>query len=216
MRTYNDTRSGQWLYGQQFIGTYNYPPSQNVPVAGPPSTYVIDAQTSSPLAFNPNFTLFSDPSPAGRLAGVRNIKYFPAPSSGVNANDMDNDIVVFRLAEIMLMKAEASLRLGDAATALTLVNQIRARAYGNTAHALTSIDLPTLLAEKGREEKIFIWISTHEGSVVGCWVVSICVMTKLHALKQRNHGLIQSGCKRFFYTPKHPDWLWVPSSHLMN
>ena len=38
-------RSGQWLIGQQFIGTYNYPPSQNVIVAGPASQYIIDAGT---------------------------------------------------------------------------------------------------------------------------------------------------------------------------
>jgi len=152
LRSYSDQRSGQWLIGQQFIGTYNYPPYQNVIVAGPVANYVKDAGTGANLAFNPNFTLFSDASPAGRLAGIRNIKYFPAASSGQNGQDMDNDFVIFRLAEIYLIKAEAELRSGsNPADALALVNMLRARAYGSSSHALATLDLPTLLAEKGRE-----------------------------------------------------------------
>lgn len=154
LRTYNDMRSGQWLIGQQYIGTYNYPPSQNVVVAGPSADRVIDAGTSAPLAFNPNFTLFSDASPAGRLAGVRNIKYFPGASSGQNGSDMDNDFVVFRLAEIYFIKAEAELRSGtNTGDALILINKLRERAYGNSLHDITAnqLTLPFLLAEKGRE-----------------------------------------------------------------
>lgn len=148
VRSYNDQRAGQWLIGQQFIGTYNYPPYQNVKVAGPAGEYVKDAGTGANLAFNPNFTLFSDASAAGRLAGVRNIKYFPAASSGQNASDMDNDEVVFRLAEIYFIKTEAELRLGT--TDYTYINLIRNRAYGGSAPAFT-LTLASLLAEKGRE-----------------------------------------------------------------
>ena len=152
LRSYNDQRSGQWLIGQQFKGTYNYPPYQNVTVAGPVANYVVDAGTGANLAFNPNFTLFSDASPAGRVAGIRNIKYFPAASSGQNGSDMDNDFVIFRLAEIYLIKAEAELRSGsNPADALALVNMLRARAYGNSSHALATLTLPVLLQEKGRE-----------------------------------------------------------------
>lgn len=154
LRNYNDMRSGQWLIGQQYISTYNYPPSQNIIAAAPTDERVIDAGTSAPLAFNPNFTLFSDASPAGRLAGVRNIKYFPSPSSGQNATDMDNDFVIFRLAEIYFIKAEAELRLGtNTGDALSLINAIRTRAYGSSSHSITAsqLTLPFLLAEKGRE-----------------------------------------------------------------
>lgn len=152
LRNYNDMRSGQWLIGQQFKGTYNYPPYQNVTVAGPAAQYVVDAGTGANLAFNPNFTLFSDASPAGRVAGIRNVKYFPSASSGQNAADMDNDFVIFRLAEIYLIKAEAELRSGtNTADALALVNALRTRAYGTSTHNLASLTLPILLAEKGRE-----------------------------------------------------------------
>jgi hypothetical protein len=145
-------RSGQWLIGQQFKGTYNYPPYLNVTVAGPTAQYVVDAGTGANLAFNPNFTLFSDASPAGRVAGIRNIKYFPSASSGQNGSDMDNDFVIFRLAEMYLIKAEAELRSGtNTADALSLVNSLRTRAYGNGSHNLASLTVPILLAEKGRE-----------------------------------------------------------------
>jgi hypothetical protein len=40
---------------------------------------------------------------------------------------------------------------GDAANALTLVNALRTRAYGNATHNLASLTLQTLLDEKGRE-----------------------------------------------------------------
>lgn len=154
LRNYNDMRSGQWLIGQQYVGTYNYPPSQNVIVSAPSDQRIMDAGTSAPLAFNPNFTLFSDATPAGRVAGVRNIKYFPSPSSGQNASDMDNDFVIFRLAEIYFIKAEAELRLGtNTADALSLINAIRTRAYGSASHNITAaqLTLDFLLAEKGRE-----------------------------------------------------------------
>ncbi len=85
------------------------------------------------------------------LVGARNIKYFP------DANipyDQSNDMVVFRLADILLMKAEALLRAGsDQTTALSLVNQIRERAYGNSDHDITFGDLTLdfILAERARE-----------------------------------------------------------------
>ena len=61
---------------------------------------------------------------------------------------MSNDWVLFRYADILLGKAEAHLRTGDAAGALGIVNEIRARA-GVDAYA--SLDLDNLLAERGRE-----------------------------------------------------------------
>ncbi|MGN6297044.1 MAG: RagB/SusD family nutrient uptake outer membrane protein [Ginsengibacter sp.] len=154
LRNYKDMRSGQWMVGQQYIKGYTYPPNQNVVVSAPNADRVIDAGTSQPVNFNPNFTLFSDASPEGRLVGVRNIKYFPSASSGQNGSDMDNDFVIFRLAEIYFIKAEAELRSGtNTADALDLINKIRRRAYGDASHDITAaqLTLPFLLAEKGRE-----------------------------------------------------------------
>jgi hypothetical protein len=64
--------------------------------------------------------------------------------------DQDNDFPLFRYADVLMMKAEALIRLGRAAEALPLVNQIRTRA---SLPALTAaqMTLPELLAERGRE-----------------------------------------------------------------
>jgi hypothetical protein len=49
------------------------------------------------------------------------------------------------------MLAEADIILGDNAEALSLLNQLRDRAFGDTNHRLSSVDLRTLVAEVGRE-----------------------------------------------------------------
>jgi hypothetical protein len=66
------------------------------------------------------------------------------------ANDMDNDYPLLRYGEVLLNKAEALARkngFGDA-TALSLVNEIRARAG---VAPFTSMTEGQLLAERGRE-----------------------------------------------------------------
>ncbi len=151
-RTFNDMRSGQYLVGQQFTTPYPYPPYQNVLYASSNTALEsVDQQTGLLLAFNPNMTTFSSGDGTFRLAGVRNIKYFP--QSGT-AGNQSNDIILFRLSDVMLMKAEAELRAGTVTDALSLVNQVRTRAYsGSTAHNWTpaQLTLDNILAERGRE-----------------------------------------------------------------
>ena len=65
------------------------------------------------------------------ITGIRVIKYPPDFAQGIEGN-AENELVIFRLADVMLMKAEALLRKGNAAGALTIMNQIRA-ARGATA-----------------------------------------------------------------------------------
>jgi hypothetical protein len=59
-----------------------------------------------------------------------------------------NDFPIFRYADVLLMKAEALLQLGNAGEALELVNQVRGRAG---VEPFTSLDFENLLAERGRE-----------------------------------------------------------------
>ena len=56
---------------------------------------------------------------------------------------MDNDFVVFRYADVLMMKAECLLRTGKADEAATLVTQVRQRAFTSTpAKAIvTGVDL---------------------------------------------------------------------------
>jgi starch-binding outer membrane protein, SusD/RagB family len=74
---------------------------------------------------------------AYRQAGVRVGKW--EIGLGSHPDNMSNDYAAFRYADVLLMKAEALLRTGQAAQALVLVNQIRARAG---VPDLTSLDGP--------------------------------------------------------------------------
>lgn len=81
-------------------------------------------------------------------AGIRVMKY--AYDYASQSGQKNNDWVVFRYADILLMKAEAILRggTGTAADALAIVNSIRTnRGVSN----LTSLSLDELLDERGRE-----------------------------------------------------------------
>jgi hypothetical protein len=150
-RTFNDQRTGQYLVGQQYNIVYSYPPSTNVVVNAPAADIINDAQFGIPLIFSPDVNVLSDPAGSFRGAGVRNIKYFP--EAGTSGNQ-SNDAVVFRYADILLMKAEAEMRSGtNLDDALSLVNQVRTRAYGSSANNWTAsqLTLPNLLAERGRE-----------------------------------------------------------------
>ena len=70
-------------------------------------------------------------------------------------NFCDTDIPLIRLAEIYLNYAEATLRggSGDVGTAVSLINEIRERAYGNTSGNISSGDLTLdfILDERSRE-----------------------------------------------------------------
>jgi hypothetical protein len=89
-----------------------------------------------------------------------NIRSDGGPVSDVTGNFSDVDFPVFRLPEMYLIYAEAFLRGGggDAATALSYLNKIRYRAYGDSygpgnVGELTSTDLSlqTILDERARE-----------------------------------------------------------------
>jgi hypothetical protein len=74
---------------------------------------------------------------------------------GSNATHPDTDFPMFRLADAYLIYAEAHLRGGggDRAQALSYVNALRQRAYGNTSGDIVDadFDLDDILDERGRE-----------------------------------------------------------------
>lgn len=79
------------------------------------------------------------------VTGIRVIKYpYDYASSG---DQKDNDWVVFRYADVLLMKAEALMRT-NTGDPLTIINQIRAK---RGATALGSLTDQTILDERGRE-----------------------------------------------------------------
>ncbi len=172
LRTFNDQRTGQYLIGQQFQGNgvSNYPPYKNWVVANNDYCCTYNGDTSvnnttkigdyynsqySPVIYYDTMNEFVfGTSPAYfRHAGVRNIKYWPQPGLPPN-NNMGNAWVVFRLADVYLMRGEAEFWTGDMGDALADFNTVRQRAYsGSSAYNWTSSDLTAdnILQERGRE-----------------------------------------------------------------
>jgi hypothetical protein len=124
------------------------PEAYNLYVAGDDraSFFHTNGQTVSVLGFD-NFN-----------HGIAAPKYSNVTSAGVRGSDLnhvDTDFPMFRLADAYLMYAEAVLRGGGGsqAQALTYVNALRERAYGNTSGNITAgqLTLDFILDERGRE-----------------------------------------------------------------
>jgi hypothetical protein len=130
-----DARIKMWLTGQQYAAD---------------GTPLKDAK-DQPLAFITDFNKdqMTDADPEFQVAGARSQKY-EIQKNNPNG-DQSNDLVVFRLADAILMKAEAAFRLGKTAEALAGVNTIRTRSGIAPLTTLTEADI---LAERGRE---FAW-----------------------------------------------------------
>ena len=90
-------------------------------------------------------------TPDEKTAGARMRKYEIDPSAMQDGKLMDNDWVLFRYADVLLMEAEALLRTGHAEDALALVNKVRIRAK---APRMKELSLESLLEERLRE---FAW-----------------------------------------------------------
>jgi len=142
-----DVRRKMWLVGQQYYGQ-----TQWVYETLDSNHLQYDNAVNLPLSFNPEINVFSSTDPAFRMAGVRCAKW----EFNKDGGDMSNDFAVYRLADIILMKAEAQFRNGDAAEALATINQkingisIRNRA-GLPDFPLSEMNLEGLLAERERE-----------------------------------------------------------------
>jgi len=86
--------------------------------------------------------------------GTRLYKFPLDPNRAGNANG--NDFTLYRLAEMILIKAEAQNELGNTAVALGLVNQVRARGFPGNASKLLSLGLnQTLTRAAIFSERIF-------------------------------------------------------------
>ncbi|MEP6615371.1 MAG: RagB/SusD family nutrient uptake outer membrane protein [Ginsengibacter sp.] len=112
----------------------------------------------NPLAFTPLVHLVETDKDLLEVAGIRVIKY-PPDYTAYSGGNQHNQLQIFRFADVLLMVAEAKMRLAapDAAAALILVNQLRTARGATPLATLTLVnptnvaDPNTLLAERGRE-----------------------------------------------------------------
>ena len=90
------------------------------------------------------------------VTGIRIIKYVPDYTQ-YGGGPAGNDLMIFRYPDVVLMVAEANLRTGATAAALTMVNTLRAARGAAPLASITLVntnnveDPQTLLAERGRE-----------------------------------------------------------------
>ena len=107
-----DARRKMFLVGQQYINQVPDPANVQFDNSG------------YPLSFDPVITSFKLQDPKRETAGARCAKWeFNKKGWG----NMSNDFAIFRLADIILMKAEAELMNGNLNQALATINQ---KVYG--------------------------------------------------------------------------------------
>jgi hypothetical protein len=134
-------------HGECWWGLRLKPEAYNLNAADPRHTYFFT--TGQTVAIN-SLTSFDN--------GIAAPKFTNVKSGGGNGSHNyfpDTDFPMFRLADAYLIYAEANLRGGGgtAGQALTYVNAIRQRAYGDNSGDITApeLTLPFILDERGRE-----------------------------------------------------------------
>jgi hypothetical protein len=161
-----DVRTTTWLAGKQ----YNFDGSPvilkttkkglDATYAGADGTAAVDWH----FEFGRNLNLVKPATmdigndELAKAAGIRSVKYYPDKNTNSSTRYQGNDVPIFRLADVILMKAEAILRNatatvvnGELQTAVVLVNKVRRRAKTLEVAAIT---LDELLDERARE---FSW-----------------------------------------------------------
>lgn len=152
----NDIRNSFWLIGKQYAPDANRKPDLTKPIYVAGTTTQIEITPD--LILKPGKPMDLGNTVADQAKGVRSVKYWPDPNAIQATRLNGNDMPVLRLADVMLMKAEAILRGATATTVnselqtpLVLINKIRSRAGAESA---TTVTLSTLLDERARE---FSW-----------------------------------------------------------
>jgi hypothetical protein len=136
----NDIRRKMFLVGQQYKDQIVSPVNLQYDRSG------------NLLIFDPVITSFTIQPPKTETAGARCAKWEFNKENGL----MSNDFAVYRLADVILMKAEAQFRNGNAADALSTINKkingisIRSRT-GLPDFSAGEMNLDGLLAERARE-----------------------------------------------------------------
>jgi hypothetical protein len=156
-----DERNNTWLIGKQY-NLDSTPFTLKLPKTDLDASYTgPKGDTVWQLEITKNFKMTGKkPFDVGndylaRCMGVRSIKYFPDRATTAATRMSGNDMPIFRLADIYLMKAEAIWRgatattvNGEVQTALVLLNKVRARAKAPLASSVTE---DILLDERARE-----------------------------------------------------------------
>ncbi|MCD8265263.1 MAG: RagB/SusD family nutrient uptake outer membrane protein [Tannerellaceae bacterium] len=115
-------------------------------VTGPDGNYIINPENGEDFEYLPmTARLEITGSDADRRAGARWKKFEIDRQFQGSGEIVYNDFPLFRYADVLLMEAEAYMRLSNSTQALALVNEVRERVG---AKLLTGIDLATIEKER--------------------------------------------------------------------
>lgn len=156
-----DDRNATWLIGKQYNldstpFTIKLPKTDlDASYTGPKGDTVWQLEITKDIKMTGKKPFDVGNDYLARCMGVRSIKYYPDRATTAATRMSGNDMPIFRLADIYLMKAEAIVRgaaattvNGEAQTALVLLNKVRARAKAPLA---TTVDKDIILDERARE-----------------------------------------------------------------
>jgi len=166
----NDVRNKQWLTGLQYqkdgvtpitITTTNKGYDQYYSGSDPGGAYTFQLNLSPAVILRQDIAngqnaydgvgngFDSGNDEIAWAQGYRNVKFYP--DAGSTSRNQNNDIPIFRYADIILTKAEAILRGGNAngSTALSLVNNLRSNR--TTSPGWSAVTLDSLYTERCRE-----------------------------------------------------------------
>jgi hypothetical protein len=131
-----DVRKKGWIVGQQFD------------IAGNPLK-----DDDLDMIIDPVIPAFEMPAGAfGRLKGARSQKYEIQLHNHTSGNSQDNDFLIYRLADVYMMRGEAAARIAGAATAATVDDFNQIRSLRNVPlYTAGTLTWDEMLAERGRE-----------------------------------------------------------------
>jgi hypothetical protein len=158
-----DTRIG----GTPYLGVTDKSGLKPGLVVGPQiseSGVALKDRQGNPLSFTPDVNLIETDKNRLEVAGIRVIKY-PPDYNAYDGGNQTNQLQIFRYADVLLMIAEANMRLSAPNTVeeLRLVNLIRAARKAAPVTTLPLVDATTVsnpntfLAERGREMYFESW-----------------------------------------------------------
>jgi len=155
----NDIRTSFWLIGKQYAPDANRKPDLSKPVYNAGTTTQIELTRD--LILKPGKPMDVGNTVADQAKGIRSVKYWPDVNAIQATRLNGNDMPFLRLADVMLMKAEAIMRgaaattvNGELQTPLVLINKVRARAGAPLA---TTVSLQSILDERARELSWEAW-----------------------------------------------------------
>ncbi len=153
----NDIRKDIWLTGKQYmfdgsaiiVETTNSGLDDRYSGDNPDAPVEYHLEFTREIEFRDVETFDTGNDQLGKAVGYRCNKFYPDATS--ITRNQNNDLPIFRYADILLLKAEAILRGATATmghTPVSLANMVRERA---NATLYTTLDLDELLDERARE-----------------------------------------------------------------